>query len=99
MKDTISIEILNWCLRRKTRFRQGDYVVETRQKGVKYLLETLEPEGIDSFFNWNFFDTMLQQRRLLKLCFEDTAAQILKTTRNLKKHCNRKIADPIFPKS
>jgi hypothetical protein len=33
----------------KLAFAKGDYVVETRQKGVKYLLETLEPEGIDSF--------------------------------------------------
>jgi hypothetical protein len=39
---------------------------------------------------------MLQQRRLLKLCFEDTAAQILKTTRNLKTLQQKKIADPIF---
>jgi hypothetical protein len=37
MKDTISIEILNWCLRWKSSLSPGDYVVETRQKGVKYL--------------------------------------------------------------
>jgi hypothetical protein len=35
-------------------------MLSKRDKEVKYLLETL-PEGIDSFFNWNFFDTMLQK--------------------------------------
>ena len=44
------------------RFRQGDYVVKTNQKAMRYLLETLEPTAPDSFFNWNFFDTILQQK-------------------------------------
>ena len=43
-------------------FRKGDYYIETSQNGIRYLLETLEPQAIDSFFNWNFFDTILQQK-------------------------------------
>ncbi|MEP6929445.1 MAG: M14 family metallopeptidase, partial [Flavobacterium sp.] len=43
----------------KVAFSKGDYLVPTNQKGVKYLLEAFEPEGVDSFFNWNFFDTIL----------------------------------------
>src|SRR5690606_6108423 len=42
-------------------FRKGDYLISTQQKAVRYLLETLEPTAPDSFFNWDFFDTILQQ--------------------------------------
>lgn len=69
----------------KTEFRKGDFLISTQQKGVKYLLETLEPEGVDSFFNWNFFDTILQQKEgYSEYVFEDTAAQLLKDNPNLK---------------
>jgi hypothetical protein len=44
------------------KFRKGDYYIETSQNGIRYLLETLEPQAVDSFFNWNFFDTILQQK-------------------------------------
>ncbi|PJE39805.1 MAG: hypothetical protein CUR32_11120 [Flavobacterium sp.] len=63
----------------KINFRKGDYVFATQQAGVKYLLETLEPEAVDSFFNWNFFDTLLQQKEgYSDYVFEDTAAEYLK---------------------
>ena len=69
----------------KVAFAKGDYVIPTQQKGIKYLLETLEPEAIDSFFNWNFFDTMLQQKEgYSDYVFEDSAAQILKENPKLK---------------
>nr|WP_315155556.1 M14 family metallopeptidase [uncultured Flavobacterium sp.] len=69
----------------KVPFRKGDILISTQQKGVKYLLETLEPEGVDSFFNWNFFDTLLQQKEgYSDYVFEDTAAQLLKENLNLK---------------
>lgn len=69
----------------KISFRKGDYLVSTQQKGVKYLLETLEPEGVDSFFNWNFFDSILQQKEgYSDYVFEDTAAQLLKNNPELK---------------
>ncbi len=35
-------------------FSQGDYLVTTDQPGIRYLMETLEPVAVDSFFNWNF---------------------------------------------
>ena len=44
------------------KFRKGDYLVSTKQEGVKFLLETLEPEAIDSYFNWNYFDGILGKR-------------------------------------
>ncbi len=59
-------------------FRKGDLYIPTNQNGVRYLLETLESEGVDSFFNWNFFDTILQQKEgFSSYVFEDVAAQFL----------------------
>ena len=43
-------------------FKKGDIIVPVRQKSMRYIIETLEPEMKDSFFNWNFFDSILQQK-------------------------------------
>jgi hypothetical protein len=43
-------------------FRKGDLIVATKQLTRRYLVEVLEPSSQDSFFNWNFFDTILQQK-------------------------------------
>ncbi len=69
----------------KFTFKKGDYLIPLEQKGVKYLLETLEPAGADSFFNWNFFDTILQQKEgFSDYVFEDTAARIIAENPKLK---------------
>ncbi|WP_264551352.1 M14 family metallopeptidase [Flavobacterium sp. N2038] len=69
----------------KIAFAKGDYLVPTNQKGVKYILEAFEPEGVDSFFNWNFFDAILQQKEhYSEYIFEDTAANLLKENPTLK---------------
>ncbi|MGO4819337.1 M14 family metallopeptidase [Flavobacterium sp. W22_SRS_FP1] len=79
-------------------FAKGDYLFSTNQKGVKYLLATLEPESVDSFFNWNFFDTMLQQKEgYSEYVFEDTTAQLLKDDPKLKAALEeKKITDTDF---
>ena len=67
------------------KFRKGDYLISTKQEGVKFLLETLEPEAVDSYFNWNFFDGILGQKEYFSdYVFEDTAAELLKTNKALK---------------
>jgi len=82
----------------KMTFRAGDYLYPTRQKGVKYLMETLEPEAVDSFFNWNFFDTILQQKEgYSDYVFEDLAAEILRQNPKLQSELNQKRnSDPEF---
>lgn len=66
-------------------FRKGDYVINTNQEGVRYILETLEPTAPDSFFNWNFFDTILQQKEHFSgYVFEDTAKELLANDADLK---------------
>lgn len=59
-------------------FRKGDYLISTQQKAKRYLVETLEPEAQDSFFNWNFFDSILQQKESFSAyVFEPMAKEIL----------------------
>jgi hypothetical protein len=75
----------------KMEFRTGDYKISTNQLGVKYLLETLEPEAVDSYFNWNFFDTILQQKEgYSSYVFEDLAKQILYENPTLKQEFEAK---------
>lgn len=75
----------------KVKFFKGDYVYNTNQTRVKYLVETLEPEAVDSFFNWNFFDTILQQKEgYSAYVFEDMATQILAENPTLKQEFESK---------
>ena len=85
----------------KVAFAKGDYFVPTNQKGVKYLLEAFEPEGVDSFFNWNFFDPILQQKEhYSEYVFEDTAAKFLKENPRLKAELEaKKESDATFAKN
>lgn len=82
----------------KMKFTKGDFIVDTQQPGVKYLLETLEPQANDSFFNWNFFDAVLQQKEYYSAyVFEDTAAKLLKENPKLKAELDaKKVADKKF---
>ena len=73
------------------QLRKGDLIVETAQPGIRYILETLEPQAPDSFFNWNFFDTVLQQKEgFSPYVFEDEAVKILENDSVLTKQFNEK---------
>ena len=75
----------------KIKFFTGDYLFPTNQFGVKYLLETLEPEAVDSFFNWNFFDTILQQKEgYSEYVFEDLANDYLNKNPDLRSKLEQK---------
>ncbi|WP_353779809.1 M14 family metallopeptidase [Winogradskyella sp. 3972H.M.0a.05] len=82
-------------------FRKGDYIIDTDQKAVRYLLETLEPQAPDSFFNWNFFDTILQQKEgFSPYVWEDKAAELLRRNPKLQIDFNlKKSLDPEFAKN
>lgn len=59
-------------------FRKGDFYVPMNQSANRYLVETLEPAGGDSFFAWNFFDAILTPKEgYSAYVFEDTAAAYL----------------------
>ena len=77
---------------KKITFRKGDLHIPTNQNGVRYLLETLEASATDSFFNWNFFDTILQQKESYSAyVFEDIAVDVLAKNQALKKQFENKL--------
>jgi hypothetical protein len=48
--------------REPIHFLKGDYVVGTDGPARRFLVEMLEPTGEDSYFAWNYFDAILQQK-------------------------------------
>ncbi len=67
------------------QYYRGDWIVQTNQPSNRYIVETLEPEGGDSFFAWNFFDGILQQKEWFSdYIFEEAADSILKSDPALK---------------
>ena len=85
----------------KVQFYAGDYVVYVNQPNNRYIVETLEPQAIDSFFNWNFFDSILGQKEgYSSYVFEDTAAELLKKDPELKQKLEaEKLKNPELAKS
>jgi hypothetical protein len=72
-------------------FLKGDFIVYTGQKANRYIVETLEPLGDDSFFHWNFFDAILQQKEgYSDYRWEDVAAQYLQQYPDLKQRLEEK---------
>lgn len=82
----------------KIKFLKGDYIVYLNQKANRYLVEMLEPTGDDSFFAWNFFDAILQQKEgYSDYRWEDVAAEVLKNNPELQKRLEeKKKGDPKF---
>ena len=82
-------------------FSKGDIMVPVNQWVNRYIVETLEPESVDSFFAWNFFDSILQRKEgFSSYVFEDEAKQILDANPNLQSQLKQKRAtEPEFAKS
>lgn len=69
----------------------GDVVVILNQSANRYLIETLEPLGNDSFFAWNFFDAILNQKEYFSdYVFEDLAAEMLAKNPDLRARLEQK---------
>ncbi len=86
---------------KKWRYHKGDFVAMTDQPSVRFLMETIEPQAIDSYFAWNYFDGILGQKEYFSpYVFEDIAATFLKENPTVKAELEaRKTADPEFAKS
>lgn len=77
---------------KKVQFQKGDIYIPIQQNGVRYIVETLEAEATDSFFNWNFFDTVLEQKEhFSSYVFEDIAEKLLLENPALKDLLNKKM--------
>ncbi|MEM7107758.1 MAG: M14 family metallopeptidase [Bacteroidota bacterium] len=69
----------------KVAFRRGDLVIPIDQENARYIVEVLEPQATDSFFAWNFFDTILQQKEHFSpYVFEEAAWHLLNQNDSLK---------------
>lgn len=78
-------------------FRAGDYVVITNQPGARFIAATLEPQATDSYFAWNHFDAVLQQKEWFSpYVFEDQAAEILKEQPELRAMLDEQMKDEAF---
>ena len=85
----------------KRQFYKGDFLILTNQTAARYIVETLEPQAYDSFFAWNFFDGILNQKEYFSAyVFEDVAADLLKKNPDIKRQLDEKrAADPKFAQS
>lgn len=74
-------------------FFEGDLRIPSDQVGLRYLMETLDPRGHDSFFVWNFFDGVMQRKEgFSAYVFEETALTMLELDPELKVEFERERA-------
>jgi hypothetical protein len=88
-------------VQQELQYYAGDFIVYTNQPVNRYIVETLEPQATDSFFNWNFFDSILDMKEHFSAyVFEDTAAELLKNNPALKASLEKKkTEDAAFAKN
>lgn len=66
-------------------FKKGDVIAYTQQNALRYLMEILEAQAPNSFFNWNYFDAILQRKEgFSPYVFEDLAFDLLEEDPVLK---------------
>jgi len=78
--------------------REGSVYVSCDQPKLKFILSVLEPQMEDSYFNWNFFDSYIQEKEYFSAyVFEDKALELLNSDAELKKTFEaKKASDPAF---
>lgn len=65
--------------------RKGDWWIPLDQDQARYAIETLEPQGHDSFFRWGFFNSVLEKKEAYSdYVFEDHASELLRDEPALK---------------
>ncbi|HEV7783654.1 MAG TPA: M14 family metallopeptidase [Chitinophagaceae bacterium] len=82
-------------------FKKGDWYIPMNQPANRFLIETLEPTGEDSYFAWNYFDAILGQKEgYSAYAFEDIAADYLKNNPAVKaKLAQQAATDTAFAKN
>jgi hypothetical protein len=82
-------------------YYQGDVAVYPNQSANRYIVEMLEPQGVDSYFAWNFFDPVLMAKEYFSdYVWEDLAAELLQTNPGIKKALEaKKNSDAEFAKN
>lgn len=87
--------------RQTIALRKGDYFIPLNQWRNRFIVEVLEPQGVDSYFRWNFFDSILQEKGgYSSYVFEDLAAELLQKDPALKQKLDeKKASDKAFAES
>ncbi|WP_422567896.1 M14 family zinc carboxypeptidase [Janthinobacterium agaricidamnosum] len=63
----------------QAQLQVGDYYISLNQDNARYAVETLEPQGHDSFFRWGFFNSVLEKKEAFSdYVFEDMASALLR---------------------
>lgn len=85
----------------QVQFWAGDYVIFTDQEANRFIVETLEPLGIDSYLSWNFFDAVLSRKEYFSpYVFDTEAHRLLEAEPKIKQELQEKIkSDTAFAKS
>jgi hypothetical protein len=90
-KHHMNYAVKTSVVKKQQRFLKGDYVIVTNQMAKRYIVEMLEPTGDDSFFAWNFFDAILQQKEgYSDYRWEDVAADFLQKNPAVKEQLEAK---------
>jgi hypothetical protein len=84
-----------------THFSKGDIYIPTFQVAKRFLIETLEPHAMDSYFSWNFFDAyLIQKEGFTAYAFEEIAADLLRKNDSLKNALKARVeSDTVFAKN
>lgn len=83
--DTVSMQIL---------VSAGDYVIPMNQPLNAFIMQVLVPEAPDSYFRWNYFDPVLQQKEWFSdYVFDQTANEILMRKPVLKKQLEQYVKE------
>jgi len=65
--------------------KNGDFLLPMNQVSNRFVMEVLEPQAEDSYFVWNYFDTILQAKEgYSAYVFEDLAADFLKENPDIR---------------
>lgn len=73
------------------KFNAGDYFIPVKQDAIDFIVQALEPESVDSYFNWNFFDAILSRKEYFSpYVFDDVAKKILEDDPGLMEEFKQK---------
>lgn len=83
------------------QLRRGDKLIAVTEGNHKFLAAVLEPRAPDSYFAWNFFDAVLQQKEgYSEYVWADKAEEILKNNPELKRQFElKKSSDSAFSRN
>lgn len=74
--------------------KNGDVLIPTGTENDYFLMSVLEPDAVDSYLVWNFFDEILGRKEYFSpYVFEDKAVEILERNPKLRQEYETKVKD------